>query len=273
VVGVPSIVLIVASATYLRWSGASLPLILTSAEAELIAVTLVVLALLSVYGAMSFGEDAATIVHTQREEMDQMRRSFRDETTRLLDRNAEHWRAQTDLLTGAAAALNRVVELQAGALDLTKAAIQLNQELLQLERERERLRLAEVDVERRRLQPQLGFRLVVPQASLIKQMNVNVHNRGMDGRNIVVFFGVDPTQVRQWMAKGIDPQEVKPINFGDIALWPSDADLTLTCEVSDSLGNRYRFVSHFEYHRNKAAVVSLPTVEPDEWVYPDSQRV
>lgn len=272
VVGIPSTVLILASATYLRSSGASLPTILTSTEAELIAVTLVVLALLSVYGAKSFGEDAAAIVHTQREEMNQMRRSFREETARLLDRNAEHWRSQTELLAGAASALNRVVELQSGALDLTKAAIQLNQELLQLERERERFRLAEADVERKRLQPQLGVPLQVPQVSILKQMNVSVHNRGMDGRNLVVFFGVEPTQVMQWMAKGIDPQEVKSIGFGDIAHWPADANLTLTCEVSDTLGNRYRFVAHFDYHRNRAAVVSAPTVDPDEWIYPDPIR-
>lgn len=266
---VPTAVLLIGTVVYLRSISAPLPTVISSAEAELIGFTLVVLALLSVYSARSFGTDAALIVGTQRAEMGEMRKAFHEETTRLLERNAAHWHEQTELLAGAASALKRVVELQSGALDLTKAGIQLNQELLNLEHERERLRQAEVDVQRRRLQPQLGIRLEVPQVALLKHMNVWVHNRGMDGRNLVVFFGVEPTQVMESKAKGIDPQEVRRFDFGDIAAWPGDANLALTCEISDSLGNRYRFVCHFEYHRNHTGVISVPTVDPDDWTYPE----
>lgn len=272
-VTIPSTALILGTGLYLASMAEQTPVIIASVEAELIAFTLVVLALLSIYSARSFGADAESIVGTQRMEMGQMRQSFHQETERLLDRNAAHWREQSTLLAGAASALEKVVELQTGALDLTKAGIQLNQELLALEQERERLRQSEEEIKRLRLQPLLGLVLSVPQAAIIKHMRVSIHNRGMDGRNLVVFFGVESVKVLQWQSKGIDPQSVLPIDFGDIADWPSSAQLSLICEVSDVLGNRYRFVSRVQYERHHTGVVSVPTVDPGDWVYPDPTRL
>lgn len=202
-------------------------------------------------------------------------RAFSDDATRQLDRTAEHWREQTQHLVDATAALKQVVELQSGALDLTRAGIRLDEELLHLETERERVRIQGEEVQRRRLQPQIGLSLEIPDA-LIKHMNVYVHNRGMDGRNLVLFFGVTPSQVLQHLSQGITPQEVVHVDFGDIASWPADANLAITCEISDVLGNRYRFVTFREYHRSLSGgfvQISAPTVSPAGWTYPDSARL
>jgi hypothetical protein len=272
--GIASAGILVGTAVLLLHYGTEPATIVTSAEAELIGVTLVFLALLSIYSAKSFAVETDRIIGTQKTEMDSVRRAFRDETTRLLDRNAEHWREQTTSLVDATTALRRVVDLQTGALDLTRTSTRLNEELLQLERDRERLRTEEQDLQRRRLQPLIGLDLEIPDA-LIKHMNVHVHNRGMDGRNLVLFFGVTASQVLQYVAQGIAPQEVVKVDFGDISTWPSDANLNLTCEISDVIGNRYRYVTYREYHRNLSGGLiptSSPTVNPGGWSYPDAQR-
>ncbi len=202
-------------------------------------------------------------------------RAFSDDVTRQLEKTAQHWKEQTQHLVDATAALRQVVELQSGAMDLTRTGVRLNEELLQLERERERLRIEGQEVQRRRLQPQLGFSLEIPNA-LIKHMNVYVHNRGMDGRNLVLYFGIPPNQVLQYVAQGITPQEVAHVDFHDIAEWPTDANLAITCEISDVLGNRYRYVTYREYHRNLSGGLiqtSSPTVTPAGWIYPDPSTV
>jgi hypothetical protein len=274
IAGVAAGALLLGTAGLLLHSQTQPATIVTSAEAELIGVTLVFLALLSIYSAKSFALEADRIIGTQQAEMGEVRQSFREETTRLLERNAEHWKDQTAKLVDATTALREVVKLQSGSLDLTRTGIRLNEELLQLERERERVRTEELDVQRRRMQPLLGLNLEVPDA-LIKHMFVHVHNRGMDGRNLVLFFGAQTSQVLQYVAQGIAPQEVSKVDFGDIATWPPDANLAITCEVSDVMGNRYRYVAYREYHRNLSGGLvptSSPTVAPGGWTYPDAQR-
>lgn len=273
--GAVSAVILVGTATLLLKYGTQPATVVTSAEAELIGITLIFLALLSIYSAKSFEVETDKIVGSEKIEMNRVRQAFREETTRLLDRNAEHWREQTASLVDATTALRRVVDLQTGALDLTRTGIRLNEELLQLERDRERLRTEEEDIQRRRLQPLLGLNLEIPEA-LIKHMSVHVHNRGMDGRNMVLFFGITSGQVLQFVAQGITPQEVAKVDFGDISTWPSDANLSITCEISDVMGTRYRYVTYREYHRNLSGgfiQTSSPTVNPGGWSYPDAQRI
>ncbi|MGH9440230.1 MAG: hypothetical protein ACRD22_20760, partial [Terriglobia bacterium] len=233
--------LVIGTIAFLAHDGTSPATIVTSTETELIAITLVFLALLSIYNARAFAGEADRIVETEQRELEKLRTAFRDETTRLLDRNAAHWKEQTDRLVDATSTLKKVVELQSGALDLTSAGIRLNEQLLQLEQERERLRVEEQLLQRRRLQPLLGLSLETP-VTLIKHMNVFIHNRGMDGRNLVLYFGIQPGQVHQHLAQGIAPQEVAKVDFGDISTCDVLPSRLYTCGWGLGRGARPRVV-------------------------------
>lgn len=264
-------VLLIATGVTLRWMGLSVSEILTSLELEVIAATVAYLAVLSIYTTRSSEAQSEEIQRTERLELQEMRKAFREETSRLLARNEEHWKEQATALEMAAQALREGVALQSNLLDEMRKSLQLDQQLIELEKTRERMRRDEEELKRRKLQPELGLGLVVPSGQLdIKHMKVFVHNRGMDGKGLVVWFGVEGSEgsFDSQAATTIDSRLMLTFDFGDIKEWPDDAAYSMVAEVADVLGNRYQFSARVVYHRNRRMVGSTPFVEPSDMVYP-----
>ena len=225
--------------------------------------TLFVLTWLSAVSVGTFTRDTATV--TSR---------FTTETDRLLRENRAHWSEQSDTLRSAADALQEAVKLQGATLDTIRQVMQFNQELLVLERERDRLRAEAAEVRRQRIQPLLGFVLRVPSGGLqVKHVVVVVFNRGAQAQDLTVFFGIPPNQMYEDHLATLGYHTNHQFDFGDISGWPEVAEFEVTVEASDQDRNKYRFPGSVRYARNKALVVSYPTVEPEDWQFPPPLNV
>ncbi len=179
-------------------------------------------------------------------------RAFSNDMTRLLDRSEKHWNSQTQALTTAITALNSSLAVQSQVLKVATDTLDLDRKLLELEEAR-----------RQRLMPHLVIAMAIPTGILaVKHMEMRVHNTGMDGHGLAVFFGIHPNSMLQDRRTRIDSQDVAHFDFGSISVWPDTANLRVSCEVADTGGQKYRFAGEFQYQRNQQGLHSEPIVTP-----------
>ena len=143
-------------------------------EIEVLAYTVLVLLLLSLFGSQSFSQDAKRIV-----------RSFEAQSQALLDKSQEHWAEQSRVLTVATTALNQVVEVEGLQLALTREVLKLTKDMLDLERGREQLRIEQASLRKQRIRPAVAVQPYIIHPGLVaKRIGVHVLNQGEDGRRV-----------------------------------------------------------------------------------------
>ncbi len=249
------------------WSG--LPVFVPSAdvpfvELSVLVLTVALLAMFSRYTSMTSRADSDAMMEEQHSDTERMRESFQSETSRLLDRNSEHWREEIQSLASAVGALNSVVALQRDTLRVSDG-------LLALERQRDLLSQEQDRLHKQRIRPSVAILSVIDHPGPIqKRIGVRLFNQGEDGRRVVLSFryGSGPGDVRTRVEPRIVAYSTKEFDFGNIDEWPDSFNVSITVQLSDVDGNRFECSSTFTYERNRGVLGSDPTFDPSSWQYP-----
>lgn len=239
-------------------------------ELAVLVLTVALLSILSRYTAMAFRTDVEANVAAQREEMDLLRTSYRLETSRLLDRNSEHWREQAASLERAIQSMKEVATLQRQTLQATQQTLATTGALLGLERQREALRVEEARLRVQRIRPSVAIQGVIKHPGPIaKRIALRLFNQGEDGRRLIVSLrhGPDPANVVNRTVPSIAAFSNTEADFGDIDEWADDVNFQAGVAVDDVDGNRYSCEAPLRYSRNRV-IMSTPTFDPDDWQYP-----
>jgi len=260
------------------WSGLASTIPLSDVPFVELAVLVLTVALLSIltrYTVMAFRTDADATVAAQSDEMNRVRAAFSQETTRLLDRNVEHWREQSASLERAVRSMEEVAVLQGQSLQATQQTLAATGGLLELERQREALRIEGARVRLQRIRPSVAIcGIIAHPGPIAKRIEVRLFNQGEDGRRLLVTLrhGLGPEDITSRSMSSIAAFSNVKADFGDIDEWADDIDFQVEVTVYDVDGNCYRCTTPLHYSRNRGLVVSDPSFTPDDWQYPAMTR-
>lgn len=220
----------------------------TDLELLLLAVTIVVLTLLTEHSTRRSSSDVsrliATVISTNRT---------------LIEENRTHWTEQRKHLDDAIGSLQEVARLEA---DLIAAVKNLGEE------QRSAIKLQTADLQAREAarqretedqKPKLRILIQGWQGRIIKHVVVLLRNDGPPGSDVdgAVSIGGTSRSDRASLVSHGAPCE---FDFGDINLFPDEGELTVTCDVSSAnKSHRYRFTASYDYARNRGFWGSSPT--------------
>jgi hypothetical protein len=277
--GMVAIGVVVSGLVLFIWSGlaSAVPVVdVPFVELGVLVLTVLLLSILTRYTAMAFRTDADASVVAQREEMDRVRTSFSQETTRLLERNAEHWREQSNSLERAVQSMEQVAALQRQTLQATQQTLATTAALLDLERQRETLRIEEARLRLQRIRPSIAVRGVISHPGIIaKHIVVRLFNQGEEGRRVLVAmrYGSGPNELQTRSVPSIGAFSNVEVDFGDIDGWADNFGFAVEVTADDVDGHRYGCSTRLRYARNRGLLGSEPSIDPDDWQYPAVEPV
>ena len=228
-------------------------------ELAVLVLTVALLAILTRYSVMTFTTDVDASISAQRDEMEGIRTSFSQDTTRLLDRNAEHWRDQSASLERAVRSMEEVAVLQRQSLQTTQQTLTATIALLDLERQRETLRAEETRLRIQRIRPAMAFCGFISHPGVVaKRVGIRLFNQGEDGRRVTVVLrhGPGSADVTNRAIPSVAAFSNAEADFGDIDEWPDDLGLAVEVSAYDADGNRYRCTGSLRYSRNRGILGS-----------------
>lgn len=243
----------------------SVTALLSIAEIEILAFTILVLLLLSLYTSQSFSRDTQKIVG-----------SFGEQSRALLDRSREHWAEQSRALTEAIVALDKVVEAENAQMILTRDTLQATKDMLNLERERERVRAEEAALRRQRIRPSLAIQpFILHPGPIAKHIGLHIFNQGEDGRRVLVTLrqGPGPSTGVDVPRTDLPAYSTVDFDFGEIDTWPDAFPAIVDARLTDVDGNAYACSVFFGYDRQRGWVLSNPVFTPPDWQYPPMTSV
>jgi hypothetical protein len=247
------------------YTGTAISASLTVVEIVVLAFTLLILVLLSVFTAGSFSRDAREITT-----------AFERDSVALLERSQRHWEDQSQSLERATAALEAVVKLERDALQATQEGLRVSSTLLDLERQREAVRIEEARLRKQRIRPIPAFLpIILHTGTLAKHVGVRLFDQGEDGRRVAVslHWGGQPGHSITRLMPALGAYSNQEFDFDDIDSYADNEEFAVTIEMADVDGTRYRSMGGFLYHRNRGLVLSDPYFEPSVWQYPLSQEL
>ncbi len=231
------------------WNGWPVLGPVTDLELLLLAVTIVVLTLLTEHSTRRSSSDVSRLIGT-----------VTSTNRTLIEENRTHWSEQRKHLDDAIGALQDVARLEVDLIaavknlgEAQKAAIKLQTADLKA---REAARQQEIEDQK----PRLRVLIRGWQGRVIKHFVILARNDGPPGSDLDGSLSVDGT-TRSDRASVISRGAPCDFDFGDIDLFPESGELTITCDVSSAnKSHRYRFTAVYDYERNKGFWGSSPKV-------------
>jgi len=221
----------------------------TDLELLLLAVTIIVLTLLTEHSTRRSAVDVNRLIQT-----------VVSENRTLIEENRAHWSEQRTHLDTVVGSLGQVAQLMA---DLIAAVRKLD------ESQRAVVKLQEADLKAREealrqeiqtQKPKLSISIRKWEGKVIKHFVVSVRNEGPPGSDLdaTFVFGAMRSADR---ASVVSQGAPCVFDFGDINNYPDSGELVVTCEVASATkAHRYRFSATYDYSRNKGFWGSSPTL-------------
>lgn len=229
-----------------RWSvlGA-----VTDLELLLLAVTIMVLTLLTEHSTRRSSSDVTRLIGT-----------VTSTNRNLIDENRTHWTEQGKRLDDAVAALQEVARLETNLIAAVKNLSEEQRSAVKLQTADRGAREAARQQEIEDQMPKLRILVQGWEARVIKHLVVLVRNEGPPGSDLDGTVNLGGTS-RSDRANVVSRGAPCNFDFGDINTFPDDGALTVTCEVSSAnRSHRYRFVAFYDYARNRGIWGSSPKV-------------
>lgn len=262
-----------------------------SVEIGLLAITIAFLALFARYNAMSLSVEMTRLQEESRSSAKnlgdnfitatkELTETYNKNTSDLISNLESQSERQARLLAGMADALHDIAKSVKAQLEVVAESKELAQKTLenQKETERERRELEErrqlaeqqaQEVERLRMLPVIGVRLSA-EGLVFHHVHVDVVNTGMTARNVDVTLEASNGRSSTLLGGDLISQQLRRLDFGDVAGFPNNTVLTVRCGFMDASGRKYSFSTRFDYIRtlgwfNSTASISI---QPNDYVFP-----
>jgi hypothetical protein len=223
--------------------------LVTDFELALLALTLLVLTLLTEYSTRKSSQDVHTLIG-----------AVRSENRVLISENKAHWNEQRAHLDSLVGTLRQLVQLQADLISAVKRLDESQRASIEAQKEDIKVREDALRKEIEKHKPALDIRVSRFDGKLIKHFMIFVSNHGPPGVDLDITFsvgGVGTSEHADLISQGAPCER----DFGDISHFPDAGALQIICEVSNGTrSHRYRFMAEYRYARNRGFWGSSPEI-------------